>query len=285
MQLLPPRTDKTFGAEWLISALAPTVVFLTLPQVNEFFWWLLYLLPLPTLAALWRTRRAEPVRDVGGGRVVASGHGQVEAAPTGRGAVFATKLSISVTLFGGIGKRRRVMTAGAVVCVLLLLTGVRQWDQASAVRELRAHALAVATDGVSARLLTGAYPSVNRVLPFTVWTQREEDGIVYEVTAAGDVQRFIASLRDDGAILYRNEINPEMVEARIITGDVTGVHLDSITIKDARGTSHSLPAVESAERNIAANDHVIAVANAEMTLWMSVVGMVQDRRELVESEH
>jgi hypothetical protein len=54
--LLLGRSDGTFGSEWLRAALAPTIVFLTLPAANDLYWWLSFLLPVPTLFAWLRTR-------------------------------------------------------------------------------------------------------------------------------------------------------------------------------------------------------------------------------------
>ena len=55
--LLVGKSDRTFGAEWLRAALAPTVVFMTIPAVNDPYWWLSFLVPVPTLFAWLRTRR------------------------------------------------------------------------------------------------------------------------------------------------------------------------------------------------------------------------------------
>ena len=63
MELLP-RSDRTFGAEWLRSALAPTIVFLTIPAVNDFYWRLQFLLPLPTFVRMVAHTRA-PLHEVG----------------------------------------------------------------------------------------------------------------------------------------------------------------------------------------------------------------------------
>ena len=49
------KSDRTFGAEWLRAALAPTAVFLTIPAVNDLYWWLSFVVPVPTHA---RERRA-----------------------------------------------------------------------------------------------------------------------------------------------------------------------------------------------------------------------------------
>ena len=54
--LLLGKSDRTFGAEWLRAALAPSVVFLTIPVVNDLYWWLSFLVPVPTLLAWLRTR-------------------------------------------------------------------------------------------------------------------------------------------------------------------------------------------------------------------------------------
>ena len=55
--LLVGKSDRTFGAERLRTALAPTVVFLTIPAVHDFYRWLSFLVPVPTLFAWLRTRR------------------------------------------------------------------------------------------------------------------------------------------------------------------------------------------------------------------------------------
>ena len=195
-------------------------------------------------------------------------------------AVFATSLPIGglAALFGGWRRASRSATCAALtasVFVLLLLTGIRHWDRTDTARELKALATSVATTAVSIHRSTGAYPRRNQALPFTVSTYYlRGDAIRYEVAAPGDddSQRFVANLRGDAGTLYRNEINPDMIEAKIITGDITKMSLDSITIRDLQGNMHSLlAAVEAPERNIARDDQVIAVTNAEMTRWISVV--------------
>ena len=178
-------------------------------------------------------------------------------------------------IFRGVRIRSRsaaVPAAAGAALVLLVAVGVSQRiETADSTRELVGmRATSVAMQALSTWRETGEYPIVQENQgSIRISTDRSGDGVVYRVATPEGSQQVFADLRGDNGVLYRDAIGADMVEARIITGDISEVRPDGITIEDTLGASYELYAIAPQDIELAAS--VVAVTDASMEQLTSVM--------------
>jgi len=194
----------------------------------------------------------------------------------------------SAVPFQYVWDKSRGAALTAATAVAVVVTVVASWQQsematvtAAGDRQLvEQHTTSVATTAAGVWRSTGVHPVVREASGLlTVSTDLQTgDRAVYEVSGAGDSQRFVADLRGDTGTIYRNTIASGTVQARIITGHVRERSPDKVTIEDEKGQSYSLVAAVEVPA-VGPDERVIAVTNPDMTRLMSVAVLETDGKD------